>query len=260
MSDMVPFVHQGEVVDPWHDAVVSDHREECDNTCDIVAALRAGYPRVAAYLLQGATEADHVEQVRSQQNEDWHGFGHASASDPDWLAWLDWFHANTIQCESCEAYIFVDDKYWGDRCDNCRQVPLSTAEVSGAYGMLRVHRIPDMTSDGRYTYQWWIIDVDATPEVIAPEQGALFDLPAPQPTADTLLAAGCDIHTGVGYDRGPREALETLGSFVSAFAESRQYGSPASDNWDTFPDHLAEWAQTHDDTVWMDTHNEIEQD
>jgi hypothetical protein len=104
----------------FYHAVVDDHAGEqgCDNTCDITAALRAGLPRVAAYLLSGATEAPAVEAVAAHCGEDWAGFGHRDADDPDWLRWCQWFEANTVRCPRCESYVFTDA--WPQyTCGNC---------------------------------------------------------------------------------------------------------------------------------------------
>lgn len=90
----------------WAEAVQDDHY--CDNNaCDIAAALRAGYPRVAAYLLDGATEARAVFTLMVRAGENWHGFGHRDADDSDWERWVDWFYANTTACD-CGAYNFTD--------------------------------------------------------------------------------------------------------------------------------------------------------
>lgn len=104
-------------------AVARDHADEhsdsCGNTCDIVAALRAGYPRVAAYLLNGATETPTVDRVMERYGETFDAFGHRDATDPDWLAWIDWFRENTVHCPWCEASCFTD-KGTVYTCGNCR--------------------------------------------------------------------------------------------------------------------------------------------
>ena len=107
----------------FHDAVVKDHAAEngCDSTCDITAALRAGYPRVAAYLLTSATEAPTVELVARSAGEDFGNFGHSTASDPDWLAWCEWFATNTVGCSSCDAVNF-SDRGPVYTCGSCSQV------------------------------------------------------------------------------------------------------------------------------------------
>jgi hypothetical protein len=66
-----------------------------------------------------------------------------------------------------------------------------------------------------------------------------------------LSVSGRDLRTGVGLDDGPRAMLAALCGFLGAFAESRRYGSPDSDNWGLFPDSLAEWATAHDDEVTL---------
>lgn len=51
--------------------------------------------------------------------------------------------------------------------------------------------------------------------------------------------------------RGPEpcdlpKALSATMSFLSAFAESRACGDPSSENWDLYPDSMAEWAMDMD--------------
>jgi hypothetical protein len=99
-------------------AVEHDHGGCGDTTCDIDAAIRAGYPRVAAYLLNGATETPTIDRVMHATGETFANMGFGTADDPDWLAWCQWFESNTLRCPSCEAFNFTDD---GDpySCGNC---------------------------------------------------------------------------------------------------------------------------------------------
>jgi hypothetical protein len=57
---------------------------------------------------------------------------------------------------------------------------------------------------------------------------------------------GDDIVSGIGGG-SLQYGLECLLSFLSAFAESRRYGNTDSDNWDLFPDELADWAMANSD-------------
>jgi hypothetical protein len=56
--------------------------------------------------------------------------------------------------------------------------------------------------------------------------------------------------------RGPEpcdlpKALSATMSFLSAFAESRTGGKPNSENWDLYPDSMAEWAMAMSDEITM---------
>ncbi|MFT7021375.1 MAG: hypothetical protein ACJA07_000452 [Rhodococcus sp. (in: high G+C Gram-positive bacteria)] len=58
---------------------------------------------------------------------------------------------------------------------------------------------------------------------------------------------GNDINSGVGAEPDERNALVTLASFLSACAESRNYGG--GENSSMFPDHVGEWAQANSDEL-----------
>lgn len=60
--------------------------------------------------------------------------------------------------------------------------------------------------------------------------------------SDESLKSGC----GGG---SLQEGLESLLYFLTAFAESRRYGKPESDNWTLFPDKLADWAMQNSDEL-----------
>jgi hypothetical protein len=68
-----------------------------------------------------------------------------------------------------------------------------------------------------------------------------IDLPGFEYEA-TDLSSGCGGGT-------LQQGLESLLSFLGAFAESRRYGNPESDNWNMFPEKLAEWATENADEI-----------
>lgn len=73
---------------------------------------------------------------------------------------------------------------------------------------------------------------------------ALYDGP-------TIVATGDDLRSGSGAYVDLPGMLATLASFVGAFAESRSYGDPDSENWTLFPDAAAEWADAYADDLYM---------
>jgi hypothetical protein len=54
-----------------------------------------------------------------------------------------------------------------------------------------------------------------------------------------------------------QSGLESLLVFLGAFAESRSIGNKNSENWDLFPDELAEFATQNSDEIWM-LHSELD--
>lgn len=100
-------------------AVYEDHPCDNDNCCDVAAALRAGFAFSAAHLLSGATECPHVEALMGliPYEQGW---------PIDWEEWTDWFKENTIKCDSCGAYNFIDE-CTPDTCGNC-MASLSSSE------------------------------------------------------------------------------------------------------------------------------------
>ncbi len=98
----------------WEWAIGRDHTDDCDsNYCDIRAAQRAGYPMIAAYFLQSATEAPRVDWVCRRYH-----VRLLPMDDANWEPWTAWFRANTIECPSCESFVFTDDG-WPYSCGNC---------------------------------------------------------------------------------------------------------------------------------------------
>jgi hypothetical protein len=79
----------------------------------------------------------------------------------------------------------------------------------------------------RHTYQW----------TVRPGNGAEF--------------TGADLRSGSGDPFNLSRTLGSLLSFLGAFAEARQYGSPQSDNWHSFPTGLAAWAVVMPDELTM---------
>ena len=102
-------------------AVADDHY--CtENFCDIHAALDAGFPRIAAGLLSGATECAHVDAVVCA-----HMFNGTLPPEqdprrdmyslPEWEEWALWFKNNARRCRSCDGYGFEVEVGWS--CGNC---------------------------------------------------------------------------------------------------------------------------------------------
>lgn len=96
-------------------AVESDHPCEDETACDIAAALRAGFPFVAAHLLSGATECPAVDAVYNLFRIRWE-----DGWPNEWEAWTEWFKEHTVQCPSCDTFNFTD-VYYPDICGNCHQ-------------------------------------------------------------------------------------------------------------------------------------------
>ena len=62
--------------------------------------------------------------------------------------------------------------------------------------------------------------------------------------------AGDDLQSGCGGG-GLREGLDSLLSFLGAFAESWRYAGAEGENADLFPAELAEWAMQNSDEIGM---------
>lgn len=68
--------------------------------------------------------------------------------------------------------------------------------------------------------------------------------------ADGREFTGDDLQSGCGGD-GLQGGLESLLSFLGAFAESWRYGGADGENADLFPEGLAEWAMQNSDEISM---------
>ena len=90
-------------------AVTLEH--DCqDSSCDIHAALDAGFPLSAAHLLIGATETPLLEAVISH-------YGLSFVDWPsDWDDWVTWHKEHGRQCPSCEAFNYDESD---NVCGNC---------------------------------------------------------------------------------------------------------------------------------------------
>jgi hypothetical protein len=94
------------------EAVAEDH--PCsDGTCDIAASLDAGFPEVAAWLLESATHEHAALNL----------WAHAGGRLPKYMeqceGWSDWlaFHReHGRKCPSCEAFTYKDSAVI---CGNC---------------------------------------------------------------------------------------------------------------------------------------------
>jgi hypothetical protein len=96
--------------------VILEEHGECDSTtCDISAALRAGFPFAAAHLWIGATETPMTEAVIRFYG----GLPKGRTCAPrEFGDWCKWFAKNTVQCPHCEAFNFTDNGQPGT-CGNC---------------------------------------------------------------------------------------------------------------------------------------------
>lgn len=104
----------GNAADDIGRAVELEH--SCDNaSCDIDAALSAGFPYSAAYLLAGATETPLLDSVCQ-----FHGFNPSATYDavPDWQEWVEYHEEHGRECQSCGAYSYAID-FEPDTCGNC---------------------------------------------------------------------------------------------------------------------------------------------
>ncbi|MDE8648099.1 hypothetical protein PXH69_24335 [Rhodococcus qingshengii] len=60
---------------------------------------------------------------------------------------------------------------------------------------------------------------------------------------------GNDIHSPVGAEPDEQDAARGLFAFLDACAEARSRGNESSENWNIFPDHVAEWAMQHSSEI-----------
>lgn len=101
-------------------AVYADHPCEGENTCDIAAALEAGFPFVAAHLLCGATETPALDAI-----------GYVDQREPEgWDEWVVYFKANTVRCD-CGSFVFREEDYAAAEqvCGNCLAIVVLTEEA-----------------------------------------------------------------------------------------------------------------------------------
>jgi hypothetical protein len=96
-------------------AVAEDH--PCDErSCDIATALDAGYPDVAACLLESAT-TEHAALSA------WLAGGGTLPADlyqcENWPAWLAYHRKYGRKCTECEAYNYASEDREPASCGNC---------------------------------------------------------------------------------------------------------------------------------------------
>ena len=105
------FQVSGSAADDIGRAVELEHTCTDDMSCDIAAAIRAGCPYSAAYLLSGATETPLLDSVLSFYGTD--------ISEPeDWTDWNEFHEENGRECQSCGSFNYADD-FEPDTCGNC---------------------------------------------------------------------------------------------------------------------------------------------
>ena len=106
--------------DALADALDYDHGACSENTCDIREAREGGFERIAAHLLQGATECETVDAVVAfyvdNRGESWPDMYH----DPQWEGWAEHFDRWGRQCEACGAFAFAEPYWEPETCGNCR--------------------------------------------------------------------------------------------------------------------------------------------
>lgn len=56
---------------------------------------------------------------------------------------------------------------------------------------------------------------------------------------------GTDVYSGAEAEVDEESGARALFTFLLACAESRSRGNSSSENWNMFPDHVAEWAMQH---------------
>jgi hypothetical protein len=99
-------------------AVHADHPCE-DYGCDIRTALDHNHVEVAAFLLEGATEAPEVTAVVSKYGLNLTALGgmHSAAFDK----WKRFHDANGRQCPACESFMYADpvELFEPETCTNC---------------------------------------------------------------------------------------------------------------------------------------------
>jgi hypothetical protein len=110
------FTLSGNAADDIGRAVELEHPCTDDTSCDIAAALRAGCPFSAAYLLSGATETpllDSVCQFYGFNPFDMHGL-----APEDWTDWKAFHEEHGRECHSCGSFTYGDD-FEPEQCGNC---------------------------------------------------------------------------------------------------------------------------------------------
>lgn len=115
MSDANPSTPSPEYLAALSAAIERDHPAECGSGyCDISAALRAGFPMSAAHLLSGATECPNLDRFRAERG----GWPMRDGWPIDWPEWVEWFRANSRECNGCGSFTFTDEGE-PDSCANC---------------------------------------------------------------------------------------------------------------------------------------------
>lgn len=203
-------------------AILTDHDCTGDYSCDIAAALRAGFQEVAAHLLMGAADCPTLErclQTLDASLTAGHAFPRA------WGEWTEWHEEHGVRCSDCGAYSFEDETTLG-ACGNCR-IPFNELRLPD--GMIRVVDTAEVNSSGAAVFEWAVTteagDEWRAANLLGPRMG-------PEPTE--------------------REMLDTLLAFLEAALESRRYreetGRPG-ENEDLFPAELLDWADQYSDAI-----------
>jgi hypothetical protein len=209
-------------------AVKLEHPNCEQNTCDVSAALEAGYPMAAAYLLDGATEAPLLAAVVMRY------FPAAGIRDDavmaDFDAWCAYAKAHSRQCQACEAWLYVEgvESEW---CGNCgEEVPaVPPAYLEAAMrGYLECALWSSTDEDGKPLDSAYSVDdigqdwiEEARGEVVdflADNWADVADLEAAQVGHDFWLTRN---RHGAGFwDRGLGERGQRLTDAAHAYGES----------------------------------------
>jgi hypothetical protein len=209
-------------------SVELEHPNCSQNTCDVSAALEAGYPLAAAYLLDGATEAPLLAAVVM------HHFPAAGIRDAavtaDFDAWCAYGKERSRRCPGCDAYLYVEgvEDEW---CGNCgAEVPaVPPAYLKAAMrGYLECALWSSTDADGEPLDRSHDVD-DITPESVEEARAEvvdflagvwadIVDLEPAQVGHDFWLTRN---RHGAGFwDRGLGEVGQRLTEAAHAYGES----------------------------------------
>ena len=85
------------------DSLSRDGWPRSDRSCPISAAIRAGFPFAAAYLLRGVAECPATEALIREQG----GIPVGLDDLPiDWSDWTEWHRTHTVWCPHCHRPIY----------------------------------------------------------------------------------------------------------------------------------------------------------
>lgn len=126
--------HEGSAI---LDAVEQEHAFQCRQSgdygaCDITNAADAGFPHVAAFLLQGATETPLLGAVLDFFEVDFHAspnFFGPSDEKGNFGHWQEWHREHGFVCDACNSVTYApddDETEIPSRCGNCRATEIKS--------------------------------------------------------------------------------------------------------------------------------------